>query len=240
MAYIFNICCLVAAFICGRTGVHFWKNYQRTKIWQFKNFSLGFWFISLAYLFLSFPKIILFNSIWIQIDFILADISFLVANLFLIPAAFSFLEKFAPLQKRISQFFLSAIIIYIFLNIFFFAEAIPLKVNGVLYYWKNGIFWLHSILWIPLTSGAAILGGWFLSSLKKVEEKRLFWKSLFSGMTGILIFIAGILFWYFKFFNPFPEILNISGLIGVLGFLFGVIGVTISRLPYETWVKKIT
>lgn len=240
MAYLFNLCCLIATFICGGAGIRLRKDYQRTKIWQFKNFSLGFWFIFLAFLFLSFPKIILFNSFWIQIDLILVDFSFLLSELFLIPAAFSFLEKFAPLQKRIFQLFLSAIIIYIFLNIFFFAEAVPLKVNEVLLYWKNGVFWLHSLLWIPLTSGAAILGGWFLFSLKKVEEKKLFWKSLFIGIGAILIFVAGMLFWYFKFFNPLLEILNISGMIGAFGFLLGVIGFPIFKFPREIWVKKIT
>jgi len=239
MAYIFNICCLIAAGICVWAGVRFWGNYQKSKIQQFKNFSIGFLFISLAYLFLFFPKIILFNSFWIQIDFILVDLSFLASHLFLIPVVLSFSEKFAPLQKRIPQLLVLIGIIYIFFNLFFFSEAVPLKVNEVLSYWKNGVFWLHSILWIPLSSGAAVLGSWLLLSIKKVQEKRLFWKLLFGGMAGILVFIAGILFWYFKFFNPSLEILNISGVIGVLGFLFGVIGGAIFQPPRETWVKKI-
>ena len=140
MAYLFNICCLIATFICSGAGVRFGKNYQRTKIWQFKNFSLGFWFISLAFFLLSFPKIILFNPFWVQIDFILADLSFLVANLFLVPVISVFSEKFTPFWKKVSQFYLSIIPIYTFLNIFFFKEAVPLKIDEILIYWKNGVF----------------------------------------------------------------------------------------------------
>lgn len=240
MAFVFNICCLIAVFICGGAGIHFWRNYQKTEISQFKNFSLGFWFIALAYLFLFFPKIILFNPFWIQIDFILVDLSFLASDLVLIPALFSFFEKLATFQKKIFKLFLSLIFIYIFLNFFFFKEAVPLTKNQDLFYWKNGVFWLHSILWIPLTSGAAIVGGWLLYGLKKVKEKRVFWKILLTGTGGILVFIAGILFWYFKFFNSQPEILNISGIIGALGFLLGTIGTTFFQPPREILVKKIS
>jgi len=121
-------------------AVYLWKDYEKNKLRQFKNFSLGFYFIFLAFFLLSFPKIILFESFWVQIDFILVDLSFLVANLFLVPVISVFSEKFTPFWKKVSQFYLSIIPIYTFLNIFFFKEAVPLKIDEILIYWKNGVF----------------------------------------------------------------------------------------------------
>jgi len=238
-SYIFNICCLIAVCISGMAAVYLWKDYKKNKLRQFKNFSLGFYFIFLAFFLLSFPKIILFESFWVQIDFILVDLSFLVANLFLVPVISVFSEKFTPFWKKVSQFYLSIIPIYTFLNIFFFKEAVPLKIDEILIYWKNGVFWLHSLLWIPLSSGAAALGICFLFGLKKVGEKEAFFKILSVGIGAILIFVAGMLFWYFKFFTPRLAILNISGIIGDLGFLLGSIGVRLFKVPREFWVKKI-
>lgn len=239
MELIFNICCLFAAFICLFAGIRFRKSYKKTGILQFKNFSLGFSFISLAYAILSLPKLILFDSFWVQIDFILVDLSFLGAELFLIPATLSFSKTFFRFQKRFLWFIPSMIAIYVLLNIYLFTPATPLFSDGI-YYWKNGVFWLHSLLWIPLASGAGVIGGWFLLGIKKIEEKNLSWKSFFFGLTGILVFIAGILFWYFKFFNHSSKILAISGIIGDFGFLFGVIGALLYQSSQETLVKKIT
>lgn len=240
MDYIFNISCLIAVFISFLATIRLWKNYKKTNFWQFKNYSFAFWFIFLAFLFLSLPKLILFKPFWIQIDFILVDLSFLGVGLFFIPALLSFSEKFSKFQKKIFPFLILLILIYIFLNILFFSPAVPLFLDGILFYWKNGNFLLHSMLWIPLTLPAAINGILFLSRIKKIKEKQLFWKSLFIGLGSISIFIAGILFWYFKFFNPLPVILNVSGIIGDFGFISGVVGATFFQPPREILVKKIT
>jgi len=239
MEFIFNICCLVAVFICLSAGIRFWKSYKKTGILQFKNFSLGFLLASLAFAILSLPKLILFDSFWVQIDFILVDLSILGTELFLIPATLSFSKTFIRFQKIFLWFIPSMIVIYVLLNIYLFTPAVPLFSDGI-YYWKNGVFWLHSIIWVPLASGAGVIGGWFLLGIKKIKEKKLSRRSFFFGLTGVLVFIAGILFWYFKFFNPSSKILAISGIIGDLGFLFGVIGSFLYQPSRETLVKKIT
>ncbi len=239
MELIFNICCLVAVFICLSAGIRFWKSYKKIGILQFKNFSLAFLLISLAFMMLSLPNLILFNPFWVQIDFILVDLSLLGAELFLIPATLSFLKPSARVQKIVLWAISSILVIYVPLNIFFFAPAVHLFSDGI-YYWKNGVFWLHSIVWVPLASGGGLIGVWFLFATRKIKEKKLFWRSFFFGLTGISIFIAGILFWYFKFFNPSSKILTISGIIGDFGFLFGVIGAFLYQPSRETLVKKIT
>jgi len=239
MEFIFNICCLVAVFISLTARIRFWKSYKKTGILQFKNFSLAFLLISLAFMMLSLPNLILFNPFWVQIDFILVDLSLLGAELFLIPATLSFSKTFIRFQKIFLWFIPSMIVIYVLLNIYLFTPAVPLFSDGI-YYWKNGVFWLHSIVWVPLALGGGLIGAWFLLEARKIKEKRLFWRSFFFGLTGISIFIAGILFWYFKFFNPSSKILTISGIIGDFGFLFGVIGSFLYQPSRETLVKKIT
>ncbi|MBU0546864.1 hypothetical protein KKA72_00535, partial [Patescibacteria group bacterium] len=121
MEIIFNICCLVAFFITSSAVIRFWKSYKRTGISQFKYFSLAFFSLSLAFLLFSFPNLILFNPFWIQIDFILADIIFLGAELFLIPAILSLIKYSDRIQKTFLLIISSMIVVYVLLNIFFFA-----------------------------------------------------------------------------------------------------------------------
>jgi len=240
MTIIFNIYCLVAALTCSWSGIRLWRNYKKSKNWQLKNYSLGFLFISLAYIILSLPKLILFDPFWVQITFILVDLSFLGAELFLVSPLLSFSKKFIRFQKKSFQFFLSIIVIYIFLNIFFFSPALPLITGATLDYWENGVSWLHSLVWIPICLAAFGLGIYFLFQVKNIKEKILFWRSLFIGLGAITVSIAGFLFWYFKFFNPLIEILNISGIVGDLGFTFGLIGIIFFQPLREVFVKKIT
>jgi len=237
--YIFNICCLIAAFVSFYASLRFWQHYEKNKFPQFKNLSFALFSISLAYLILSLPKLVLFNPIWVQIDFILVDLSFLSTGLFAAPIILSFSKRFSQHQKIASPLLFSIIFIYIILNISFFAPATPLLSAGSLSYFKNGVFWLHSLLWLPLTSMAGIFGGQFLAGATKAGEKKLFWKGLLIGGGCILIFVAGILFWYFKFFNPLLQILNISGVVGILGFTLGAIGASLFPPPQEIHVKKI-
>ncbi|MBU0546587.1 MAG: hypothetical protein V1868_02730 [Patescibacteria group bacterium] len=239
MKFIFNICCLVAVFIGFFATIRFWKNYKETGILQFKYFSILFFFIFLGYTLLSLPNLILFNPSWIQIDFILVDISFAVGGLFSTPATLSFIKYSDRVKKMFSWLLPLLIVTYIILNIFFFAPATPLCPDGICY-WKNGVFWLHSIMWLPFASGIGLIGVWFLFGARKIKEKQLFRRSFLFGLMGISIFIAGILFWYFKFFNPSSKLLITSGIIGDLGFLFGVIGSFLYQYSREPLVKKIT
>jgi hypothetical protein len=236
--HIFNICCLVAVCLSSHAVIHFWQNYKKTHLSQFKNLSFIFFFILLANLMLSLPGLILFDSFWVQIDFILVDLSFLGTGVFTMPVILSFSKKFSQFQKSAFRFLLFIFLVYTILNIFFFRPASPLFSDGILYYFKNGVFWLHSILWIPLTSLAGIFSGVVLNGAKKTEEKRLFQKSFLLGSGSFLVFVAGILFWYFKFFNLFPQILNISGIVGIFGFILGEIGGA-TFPPREILVKKV-
>jgi len=239
MEFFFNICCLIASIIALSAGIRFWRSYKKTGIPQFNNYSLNFFFLALAYLLLFLPNLVLFNSFLIQINFILIDLSFLAGELFLATATLSFVKSSARVQKIFFQTFFSIIVIYVSLNILFFAPAISLSSNGI-YYWKNGIFWLHSIVWIPAALGAGIVGSLFLLETRKIKGKRLYWRSIFFGLTGLFISIAGILFWYFKFFDSYSGILIASGIIGDFGFLFGVIGSFLYQQSQEVLVKKIT
>lgn len=237
--HIFNICCLVATCASLFAGIHFWQNYKKTHLSQFKNLSFAFFSIFLALLALSLPALVLFNPLLVQIDFILVDLSFLGTGVFTMPVILSFSKKFSQFQKSAFRFLLSIFLVYAILNIFFFRPASPLFSDGILYYFKNGVFWLHSILWIPLTSLAGIFGGVVFNGAKKNKEKKLFWKGLLVWGGCVLVFVAGILFWYLKFFNHSPKILAIFGIIGDFGFLFGVIGGFLYQPSRETLVKKI-
>jgi len=238
MEFFFNICCLIASLIAVFGGIRFWKSYEKTKIAQFENFSLNFLFLSIAYILLFLPNLILFNPFLIQINFILIDLSFLAAELFLITATLSFLKFSVNIQKMFFWTFFSIITAYVALNIIFFAPAISLFSEGI-GYWKNGVFWLHSIAWVPAATGAGIVGCWFLLESRKIKDRKLSWRSFFFGLTGFFIFVAGILFWYFKFFNPSPTALAVSGIIGDMGFLSGVIGSFFYQSFQEDLVKKI-
>jgi hypothetical protein len=238
MEFIFNICCLVAFSIGLFAGIRFWKSYKKTEILQSKYFSLGFLLISLSFLILSLPNLILFNPFWIQIDFILVDLTLSGAGLFLLPATFSFVKSSNFVQKMFFWGISSVLVVYALLNVFFFAPAVSLCSEGMCY-WKNGVFWLHSIIWIPFALGEGLIGTWFLLEAKKIKDGRLFWKTFLFGLTSILIFIAGILFWYFKFFHTSYKVLVMSGIIGDFGFLFGLIGSFLHQPSREEFVKKI-
>lgn len=221
MTYLFSIFCLVAIFICFSAVFHFWENYRRTHLWQFKNYAIGFLFISIAYAILSLITFIS-DSTWAQIALISVDLSFAGTIFYFIPILLSFSEKYFLYQKKISAFWLGGIVVYILFNILFFSPAVPLFSDGEFYYWRNSNFLLHSIFWILFTFGAGANGVLFLSSLKIAsQDKKLFLKSLLLGVSSLFIFIAGMLFWYFKFFNSTPSLLIASGIIGDIGFIMG-------------------
>jgi hypothetical protein len=95
------------------------------------------------------------------------------------------------------------------------------------------------LVWIPAASGAGVIGSWFLWETRKIKDSRLYWRSVFFGLTGVLISVAGILFWYFKFFNTSSEILIASGITGDFGFMLGVIGSFLYQKSQEPFVKKV-
>lgn len=235
---LFNIFCLLASFIAFVGIFHYRRNYQKTKLPQFIDFSFASFFISLAYFFLFLPKVVLFDPFWVQVDLILVDLSFLVSGIFAIPVIFSFFGLSELFQKRIPFIISSLFIIYIILNIFFFSPAELLFSQGNLIFFKNGVFWLHSLLWIPVVSLPGIVGGIFLIKIR-TAEKKLFWKGLLLGIGSIIIFLAGILFWYLKFFNPSLLILNISGAVGILGFSFSSLATSLFPSTRKFFVKKI-
>jgi hypothetical protein len=238
MILIFNICSFIAFISCLYVGIRFLKGYKKGGVQQLRNFALGFLFISVGYLFLAFPDWILFNPTLIQSCFIMVDVFFLLASVFLLTAALSFLKLTLRFRNIIFFGGLLTLATYVLLNFIYFQPAISLALEGT-YYWKNGVFWLHSLLWVPSASGAGIIGVLFLLEAKKVKNQKLLLRSLCFGIASFLIFVAGILFWYFKFFNPSSEVAAVSGITVVISLVIGLIGSAFYQSSDDNLVKKI-
>ncbi len=225
MTILFNLCSLGAAIISFLAGFRFRKNYQKRKIEQLRDFSNAWFCVSLGFTFLFFPNLVLFNPFWVQIIFILADLSYLGAILFFIPTVASFFRE-PPLLKKISFLLLfSWILIYAFLSILFFSPAISLERDGVVYYWKSGMPLLQGIARAIFCFGAFFMGIFFIFQAKKIKEKILSRRSFLVGLGALLVTIAGIILFFFPYFYFSEKVLILSGLIGLCGFSLGIISI---------------
>lgn len=226
MTIIFNLCCLWGAIISFWAGIRFRKNYQKSKIEQLRDYSNAWFFITLGFIFFFLPNLILFDPFWVQIAFILVDLSFLGAILFFIPATLSFLENFSLSSKKNFFWFLfSWMLIYAFLSAFFFSPAIPLEINGMAYYWKSGMPLLQGITRVLLCSAAFFVAIFFIFQRKKIEEKILSWRSLLIGLSALMVTIATIILFFFPYFYFSPKMVILSGLIGFFAFSLGAISI---------------
>jgi len=245
MPLIFNFCALGAAIISFEIFFRYLRP-KKESIKSAKDFYLAFFFVGLGYTFLSLPQLILFDPFWIQIAFILQDISFLISMLFFAPATLGMFKKWPSFQKIISLIVLFWLGLYIILNTIFFSPAVPLKTDGVIYFWQSGTFWIQSmgrILLIVITSMVSIL--FFAGAKRVLSQKRLFWRCFFGALGSIMIITAGFILWFPSFFYFSPSLLAFSGVLGLLGFFVGWIGIgwvggIVLRPPRKKFVKKIT
>jgi len=234
MTIIFNFCYLAAFMFCLRAWFRLRRSYQRIRNEVLKAYSNGFFFVSFAYLILSLPGLVLFDCFWIQIDFILVDICFLIAILFSGPAFFSsFFEKFRHLKKRIFFLILSYILIYILLNLIFFSSAIPLTEDNIVYFWKAGTPWLQTIARGFLVAALLLMAVFFFRWAKESPEKIVSYRSFFIGLGTLIIAAAGFVLWFFPFFYFSSNLLIFSGLFGFSGFMIGVVNTTVLKFPEE-------
>lgn len=225
MAIIFNFCALTASIICLSATYRLRRSYYQTKIEILKAYSNGFFCVGLAYIILALPGFVLFNPFWIQIDFILVDISFLMAILFFGPAIFGLSEKLRPFRKSIFFLILFWILIYTFLNVVFFSPAIHLMENNLVYFWKTGTPWLQSIarglLVIAVLSMTVFFFRWAIIS----AEKKIVYRSFFIGLGALSVAIAGSILWFLPFFYFSLSSLIFSGILGLLGFTIAIISI---------------
>lgn len=240
MTIIFNICSLVAAFSSWGGSDLLWRAYRKSKIESQKEYSLALFFVGLGFFILIFPGLVLFDPFLVQIDFILVDIFFLGAILFFTPATLSLSKKLSSFRKKIFWLIFSWTLLYIFLNIFFFSPAVPLKTDGLIYYWRAGTPWLQGITRGLLCLGALGVAALFIAQAKTLKEKVLFRRSSFAGLGVVLVSIAGFLLWFFSFFYFSPKILILSGLLAILGFLMEGVAAVIFQPPRQTFVSKIS
>lgn len=240
MTTLFNLCSLATALICGFFGYRLRKNYEEIKIESLKSFSNAYFSLASAFLILFFPQLILFDSFWIQIDFILVDLSFLRAILFAIPSIFSLSEKFSRFEKIPSWFISSWMVVFVVLSIFFFSPAIPLMENETIYYWKTGISWLHSITGGLLCLETFLVVIFFLFWARKVQKKILFWRSILIGLSSLMIGIGGIIFYFFPWIYFSPKMLILSSFLVFSGFSLGTFAILFFQPFKEKWVRKIT
>jgi len=245
MALIFNFCSLGATIICFEVFLRYFRHKEEA-IKSTKDFYLAFFFVGLGYIFLSLPELILFDPFWIQIAFILQDISFLISMLFFGPATLGMFKKWSGFQKIISLIVLLWLGLYIILNTIFFSPAVPLKIDGIIYFWQSGSFWVQSMGRILLVVIALMISILFFIGAKKVlSQKRLFWRCFFGALGSIMIITAGFILWFASFFYFSPSLLVFSGILGLLGFVVGWIGIGwiggVVLKPFrKKFVKKIT
>jgi len=243
MIIIFSLFSFGAAIINLISSIRFYFRYQKDKVEASKNYSLAALLVFWAFFLITFPQLILFEPFLIQIDFIFIDILLLVA---ILCWEISMLEltNLSHYKKIFSLMIFSGLLIYIFLNIFFFSPAQPLISDGKIYYWTSGTPWLQSIIRTLLVMGALIIAVTYFKWMRDFQEKGekiLFWRSFVIGLGPLLVGIAGFIFWFFPLFYFTPFILNLSAFIGFLGFLTSfVVGAAIFPSPQEKFVKKIT
>lgn len=223
MAIIFNFCSLAASIFCLSAGFRFRHSYHQRRIEILKAYANAFPCLGLAYFFLALPGIILFDPFWIQIAFVLMDISFLLALLLSGPAFFGLSEKFRRFKKILFFLILFWILIYAFLNIVFFSEAIPLIENNVVYFWKSGVPWLQGIARGLAVAAVLAMVAFFFRWAIISTEKKIVYRSLIIGSGTLLIAAAGFILWFLPFFYFSSNLLIFSGALGLAGFMIGII-----------------
>lgn len=218
MAIIFNLCFLCLVPISFYAAYYFRRSFNRSKLEALKNYSNAHVFEGLLFLTLFSPGIIIFDPTLIQINFILIDIFFLITILFFLPATLSLSRKTSHLKNIVFFTILLCTIVYIFLNIFFFSQATPLKEGDYIYYWLSGTPWLQisarGILFLSLL----IIAIFFLFGTKISKEEALSKKSFLIGLSCLIISAAWFIYSFFPFFYFSPKILIISGLLAFFGF----------------------
>lgn len=224
MTLIFNFCTLGAATVCFELFSRYFR-YKETKIKATRDFYIGFFWVGSGYIFLSLPQFVLFDPFWIQIAFILVDVSFLVSMLFFVPTVVGLSDKWSRFKKTFFSSIFLWIAFYILFNTIFFSPATPLKRNSITYFWQSGTPWLQSMARGSLTIMTLILSTLFFSWAKRISgEKRISRRSLLDGLGILMITIAGFVLWFFPFLYFSPFLLIFSGCLGFLGFLTGWIG----------------
>lgn len=225
MAIIFNLSGLAAALICFYGAYRLDHSYQQIRTKILRAYSNGFFCVGSAFFILALPGIVLFDPFWIQIDFILVDISFLMAILFFGPAIFSISERLHRFKKKIFFLILFWILMYIFLNLIFFSKALPLIENNLVYFWKSGTLWLQSIARGFTVASSLLLSILFFRWIKISIEKKVIYRSFFIGLSFLLVLIAGSIFWFSPFFYFSLNLLIFTGFLGLLGVTAAIIGV---------------
>ena len=214
---IFNLCFFCLVPLSFYVAYHFRRSFYRSKLEALKSYSNAFIFEGLLFLTLFLPGFIIFNPTLVQIDFILLDTFFLIAILFFVPATLSLLEKTSRFKKITFLTIFFWTLIYIFLNIFFFSPATPLKTDGYIYYWQSGTPWLQAITRGLLFLALLIIAIFFLFGTRTPKEEALSKKSFLIGLSCLIIDVAWFIFCFFPFFYFSPKLLIISGLLAFLG-----------------------
>ena len=225
MTIIFNFCFFCLVPLSFYTAYYFRRSFYRSKLEALKSYSNAFIFEGLLFLTFFLPGFIIFNSTLVQIDFILLDTFFLIAMLFFVPATLSLLEKTSRFKKITFLTIFFWTLIYIFLNIFFFSPAIPLKTDDYIYYWQSGTPWLQAITRGLLFLALLIIAIFFLFGKRTTEEEALSKKSFLIGLSCLIIDIAWFIFCFFPFFYFSSKLLIISGLLAFFGFAMEAITV---------------
>jgi len=208
MTIIFNLCSLGMASLSFYAAYHFRRSFYRSKLEALKSYSNAFIFEGLLFLTLFLPGFIIFNSTLVQIDFILLDTFFLIAILFFVPATLSLLEKTSRFKKITFLTIFFWTLIYIFLNIFFFSPATPLKTDGYIYYWQSGTPWLQTITRGLLFLALLIIAIFFLFGTRTPEEEALSKKVLFNWFKLLNNRCCLVYFLFFSIFLFLAKIIN--------------------------------
>jgi len=213
-----------------------------------RNFYFAFFFVGLGYIFLSLPQLILFNPFWIQIAFILMDVSFLISVLLFGSVSTDMSDESPRFKKPLVLIVFFWTSFYVLLSIIFFSSATPLKTDSTIYFWQSGTTWLQGITRGVIIAIALIMSTLGFSWAKEIFlERKLFWRSFFGSLGILMVAIAGFILWFFPFFYFSPFLLVFSGCFGLLGFLTSWIGTSwikgkgiVFRPVRKKFVKKIT
>lgn len=239
MAIIFNLCSLAAGILCSFLWNHLKRSFSVSKVYAIKGYSWALLFLGFAFIVLSFPGLILFAPLTVQIDFILTDLLFFGSVLFFVTTTISFFEITLQAKKIVFFTFLFYILLYAFLSVIFFSPAVPLKTDDVIYYWKSGVPWIQGIARALFCLVGSLLTIFFLQKAKTVEKKVPSKKAFLLGISGLMVFAGGLIFWFLPFFYFSPKLLVLSGFLGFFGIVIGGVATFLFRRPQKLWVKKV-
>ena len=239
MVIIFNIFSLGAGIICLLLCSHLWRSFPRNNIYAFKGYSLAFFFLGLAFVILSFPAMILFDPLRVQINFIITDLLFFGSALFFGKTTVSFLEIALRLKRTVLFIISFCILLYVFSSVIFFSPAVSLEMNDVVFYWKSGMPWLQGTARALFCLVAALVAIFFLREAKMIRKRISSKRAFLLGLSGLMIFVGGFIFWFLPFFYFTPDLLNLSGLLGFLGMVIGGTATFLFRQPQKLWTGQI-